>query len=107
MKQEVESQEVSGIAESQSSPFDACDRTHTHASSHATSLMHIKNSMCHFFLWYLLSGTLEWIKLKEKQKHQVEYIIILLHPFLIFCKPEGCYSMYDFRIRGKFWVWSE
>ena len=30
--------------------------------THATSLLHAENSMHHFCLWHLLSGTLEWRK---------------------------------------------
>ena len=37
---------------------------HAHASTHATVLMCVKNSTCHFSLWHLLSGTLEWRKWK-------------------------------------------
>ena len=33
-----------------------------HASTRATSLMHVKNSTHHFCLWHLLFGTLEWKK---------------------------------------------
>ena len=32
--------------------------TCAHASTCATSLMHVKNSMCHFCLWYLFFRTL-------------------------------------------------
>ena len=38
----------------------------------ATSLMHVKHSMHNFFLWHLLSGTLESRKRKKKRKHQIE-----------------------------------
>ena len=43
-----------------------------HISTLATSLMHVKNNMCHFCLSHLLSGTLEWRKWKKDQKHQIE-----------------------------------
>ena len=36
-----------------------------HASTWSTSLMRVKNSMRHFCLWHLLSGTLEWRKWKK------------------------------------------
>ena len=36
------------------------------ASTCATSLMRVTNSMCYFCLWQLLSGTLEWRKWKNK-----------------------------------------
>ena len=41
-------------------------------SIHTTSLMHVKKSMCHFCLWYLLSGTLQW----RKWKHQTTNWIV-------------------------------
>ena len=44
---------------------------HAHASTCATSLMHVKNSTHHLGLWHLLSGTLERRKLKKEQKHQI------------------------------------
>ena len=40
--------------------------------AHCTSLMHVKNSMCHFCLLHLLSGTLEWKIWKKDQKYQIE-----------------------------------
>ena len=43
---------------------------HPHPGTLATSLMRVKNSTCHFCLWHLLSGTLEWKKWKKDQKHQ-------------------------------------
>ena len=46
--------------------------TSAHASTCATSLMHVKSSMRHFCLWHLLSGTLEWRKWKKNEKHWIE-----------------------------------
>ena len=43
-----------------------------HASTRVTSLMCVKNSTHHFYLWHLLSGTLEWKKWNKGQKHQIE-----------------------------------
>ena len=42
-----------------------------HARTCATSLMCVKNSMHDFYLWHLLYGTLERIKWKKEQKHQL------------------------------------
>ena len=36
-----------------------CAIASVHASTHATSLMRVKNSMCHLGLWHLLSETME------------------------------------------------
>ena len=49
-----------------------CAVTHTQASTLPTCLMNVKNSMCHFCLWHLLSGTLECRKWKKDQKYQIE-----------------------------------
>ena len=46
-------------------------QSHTHASTHATSLMHVKNSMHYFCFRHLSSGTLEQRKWKNEQKHQI------------------------------------
>ena len=48
-----------------------CAIAHAHASTCATSLMCVKNSMYHFCLWHL-SGTLEWKKWNKDQKHCIE-----------------------------------
>ena len=45
--------------------------TGAHASTCATSLMHVKHSKHHFCLWQLLPGTIEQKKWKKKQKNQI------------------------------------
>ena len=45
---------------------------HTLASTCVSSFDAGKNSTCHFSLWHLLSGTLEWRKWNQEEKHQIE-----------------------------------
>ena len=44
---------------------------HVHASTCVTILMCEKNSLCHFCLWHLLSGTLEQGKWMKEEKNQI------------------------------------
>ena len=48
------------------SPFNMSNIADAYANTYATTLMHVKNSMHYFCLWYLLSGTLEQRKWKKK-----------------------------------------
>ena len=54
----------------------------THASTHTTSLMHVKDSMHHLRLWHWLSGTLQQRKWKKEQKSN----LIVGHFSLTFVK---------------------
>ena len=68
-----------------------------HAGTHSTGLIQVKNSMHHFCLWHLLSGTLEW---KKNWKNKISDWIVD-HLSVTFCYFECCTSMYNFRVRGK------
>ena len=67
-----------------------------HASTCATSLMCVKNSMRHFCQWHWDSGTK---KMKERTKTKIQQLTIFLKPLLTFCQLECCTSMCDLRIR--------
>ena len=45
-----------------------CEIRHAHTSTRTTSLMCVKNSMCQFCLWHLLSGTFKQGKWMKERK---------------------------------------
>ena len=94
--------------ERQSSPFDVCDwlHTHTHTSTHATSLMHVKSSMCHFCLWRLCCGTLE----QRNQRRAKTLNLIVDHFSLTFVNLSLAWMLYSYiwlQNNEKFLFWSE
>ena len=63
--------------------------TCAHASTHATSLMSVKNNTHHFCLWHLLSGALEQRKLKNKtiKFNSWSFFFNLCWPFIVGTPP--------------------
>ena len=75
----------------------------THTSTCATSLMRVKNCICHFYFWRLLFGILEqrkWKKNKNIKFNSWSFLFNLLWAWLL-------YFHAWLQNKGKFLVWSE
>ena len=82
-------------------PYRTCTRQHTQHQFDACRQQHTPLLFMTIIAW-----DIEMKKMID-QKHQIEWLIIFLLPLLTFRQLECCTSMYDFRMRGKFKVWSE
>ena len=72
----------------------------THTTTSIISLMHVKNNMCHFCLWNLLSWTMEWIKWKKEQNIENASNWIVDHFSLTFVN-----ILLTWMLRFHFHVW--
>ena len=77
-----------------------CAQLHAHTTTSIISLMHVKNNMCHFCLWNLLSWTMEWIKWKKEQNIENASNWIVDHFSLTFVN-----ILLTWMLRFHFHVW--